>query len=200
MQISTLKNKNLHAYICWAYAEKILLHAEHMRNRFHRTLSIRGTNFHACSASDKMWTFFTCTIHAEHTRNKFFHTLSIRGTNFIACWAYTEPISSHAEHARKYLKFEYLGRIEYVFKKSHVTGPWDHMVSVSAKKVKKEISCLCTFNMSKVTLLRRRSSQLSECELCGKISLCCEMGLALRIGSRHHCQSYCSCQALNISL
>ena len=26
--------------------------------------------------------------------------LSIRGNNFIACWAYTEPISSHAEHTR----------------------------------------------------------------------------------------------------
>jgi hypothetical protein len=55
-----------------------------------------------------------------------------------------EPISSHAEHAQKYLKVEYLGRIEYGFQKSRVTGPWDHMVSVSAKKVKK-ISCLCTF-------------------------------------------------------
>jgi len=50
-----------------------------------------------------------------------------------------------AEHARKCLKVEYLGRIEYDFQKSRVTGPWDHMVSVSAKKVKKKISCLCTF-------------------------------------------------------
>ncbi len=74
--------------VCWAYAETILSHAEHTRNRFHRTLSIPGTNFRACSASGKMWTVFTCTIHAEHKRNEFYRTLSIRGTNFIACWAY----------------------------------------------------------------------------------------------------------------
>jgi hypothetical protein len=43
-----------------------------------------------------------------------------------------------AEHARKCLKVEYLARIEYNFQKSRVTGPWDHMVSVSAKKVKKK--------------------------------------------------------------
>ncbi len=119
-----------------------LSHAEHTRNQFHRTLSIWGTNFHVCSASGKMWTAFTSTIHAE--RNEFYRTLSIRGTNFIACWAYAEPISPHAEHARKCLKVEYLGRMEYDFQKSRVTGPWDHMVLVSPKKVKK-ISCLCTF-------------------------------------------------------
>ncbi len=56
-----------------------------------------------------------------------------------------EPISLHAEHARKCLKVEYLGGIEYDFQKSRVTGPWDHMISVSAKKVKTKISCLCTF-------------------------------------------------------
>ncbi len=78
-------------------------------------------------------------------QNKFYRTLSICGTNFIACWAYSEAISSHAEYARKCLKVEYLGRIEYDFRKSRVTGPWDHMVLVSAKKVKKN-SCLCTFN------------------------------------------------------
>jgi hypothetical protein len=61
---------------------------------FHRTLSILGTNFRACSASGKMWTVFTCTIHAEHTRNEFYRTLSIRGTNFIACWAYSEMFKS----------------------------------------------------------------------------------------------------------
>jgi hypothetical protein len=44
------------------------------------------------------------------------------------------------------LKVGYLGRIEYEFQKSRVTGPWDHTDSVSAKKVKKKISCLCTFN------------------------------------------------------
>ncbi len=78
--------------------------------------------------------------------NKFYRTLSIRGTKFIACWAYWEPISLHAEHARKCLKVEYLGRIEYDFQKSRLTGPWDHKNSVSAKKVTQKISCLCTFN------------------------------------------------------
>jgi hypothetical protein len=53
--------------------------------------------------------------------------LSIRGTNSV-----------HAEHARKCLRVEYLGRIEYDFRKSRVTGPWDHKDSVSAKKVKKK--------------------------------------------------------------
>ena len=33
---------------------------------------------------------------------------------------------------------EYLGRIEYDYQKSRVTGPWDHKDSVSAKKVKKK--------------------------------------------------------------
>ncbi len=71
----------------WAYAETILSHAEHTRNRFHRMLSIRGTNFRACSASGKMWTF----LHLQSM-------LSIRRTNLIAHWAYGERISSHAEH------------------------------------------------------------------------------------------------------
>jgi hypothetical protein len=35
---------------------------------------------------------------------------------------------------QKCLKVEYLGRIEYDFQKSRITGPWDHKVSVSAKK------------------------------------------------------------------
>jgi hypothetical protein len=110
-------------------------------------------NFHACSASGKMWTF----LHVQSM-------LIIRGTNFIAhwaygelisshvaCWAFWEPISSHAEHAQKCLKVEYLGPIEYYFQKSRVTGPWDHKDSVSAKKVKKKISCLCTFNLHLLT-------------------------------------------------
>jgi hypothetical protein len=46
----------------------------------------------------------------------------------------TEWISSLAEHMWKCFKVEYLGRFEYVFQKSRVTGPWDHKVSVSAKK------------------------------------------------------------------
>ncbi len=75
---------------CWAYAEPISSHAEHMQNWFHRMLSIRGTNFRACSASGKMW---TC-LHVQSM-------LSMRGTNFIAHWANGELISSHAEHTGK---------------------------------------------------------------------------------------------------
>ncbi len=116
---------------CWAYAEPISSHAEHTRNEFPRMLSQRENV-----------NIFTCTIHAEHTRNEFYRTLSIRGTNFSACWAYWEPISSHAEHARKCLKVEYLGWIEYDFQKSRVTSPWDHKVSVSAKKSKKKFFML----------------------------------------------------------
>jgi hypothetical protein len=47
-------------------------------------------------------------------------------------------VRMHAEHARKCRKVEYLGRIEYDFQKSRVTGPWNHKISVSAKKVKKK--------------------------------------------------------------
>ncbi len=101
---------------CWAYAELISSHAEHTRNEFR-----------ACSASGKMWAY----LHVQSM-------LSIRGTNFIAHRAYGELISLHAEHAQKCLKVEYLGRIEYDFQKSHVTSPWVHKVSVSAKKVKRK--------------------------------------------------------------
>jgi hypothetical protein len=38
-----------------------------------------------------------------------------------------------------------------ILKKSRVTGPWDHKLSVSAKKVEK-MSCLCTFNNSRPKL------------------------------------------------
>ncbi len=95
---------------------------------------------------------FTCTVHAEHTRNEFYRTLSIWWTNFIACWAYWEPISTHAEHERKCLKVEYLGRIEYDFQKSRITGPWDHKVSVSAKKVKKKFHACVPLSFGKVFL------------------------------------------------
>ncbi len=65
------------------------LHTEHTRKRFHRTLSIQGTNFRGCSASGNIWTVFTCKS-----------MLSIRGTNFIANWAYAERTSWLAEHTR----------------------------------------------------------------------------------------------------
>ncbi len=62
----------------------------HTRKRFHRTLSIRPTNFHVCSVCDEI-----STVLYGHLN---------------ACWAYTEMISSmlsihgnnfiHAEHTR----------------------------------------------------------------------------------------------------
>jgi hypothetical protein len=48
----------------------------------------------------------------EHTRN-----------DFIAGSAYAETFSWLAELMQKCLKVEYLGQIEYDFKKSRVTGP-----------------------------------------------------------------------------
>jgi hypothetical protein len=53
--------------------------------------------------------------------------LSILGTDF-----------SHAEHARKCLKVEYLGRIEYDFQKSRVTGLGTIRFRFLQKKSKKK--------------------------------------------------------------
>ncbi len=58
-------------------------------------------------------------------------------------YSFLGTISSLAEHTRKCLKIEYLGRIEYDFQKSCVTGPWDHNEFVSAKKYfKKCYACV----------------------------------------------------------
>jgi hypothetical protein len=38
--------------------------------------------------------------------------------------------------------------MEYDFQKSRGTGPWNHKVSVSAKKIQKKMSCLCTFKVA----------------------------------------------------
>ncbi len=103
-----------------------LSHTEHTMKRFHRTLSIRRTNFRVWSANGKMLTVFKMYSFAEHTGKWFYRTLSIWGNDFIAPWAYEEMILSHPEHTRKCLKVDYLGRIEYDFRKSRVTGPWDH--------------------------------------------------------------------------
>ena len=54
-------------------------------------------------------------------------------------------------------KVEYFGHIEYDFQKSRGTGPWDHEVSVSAKKAKKLISCLCTFKQALVRGQKRET-------------------------------------------
>jgi hypothetical protein len=47
---------------------------------------------------------------------------------------------------RKCLKVNYLGRIKYDFQKSRVTGPWDNMVLVSAKKVKQKFHACVPLN------------------------------------------------------
>ncbi len=101
---------------------------------FYHTLSIWVNDFIAHWAYEER-----NFAHAQPAVNceQFLHvhrTLSIRETNFIAGWEYTEWILSLAEHTRKCLKVEYLGRIEYNFQKSYVIGSWDHEVSVSAKK------------------------------------------------------------------
>ncbi len=96
---------------------------EHTPKEFSRMLSQR-----------KNVNSFYMYSYAEHTGKWFYRTLSIRGNDFNAGWAYEEMISSLTEHTRKCLKVEYLGRIEYNFQKSRVTGPWDHKDLVSAKK------------------------------------------------------------------
>jgi hypothetical protein len=49
--------------------------------------------------------------------------------------------------------------IEYDFQKFRVTGPWDHMVSVSAKK---KNSCLCTFSFEKSQKKRLKTDHLKK--------------------------------------
>ena len=85
--------------------------------------------------------------------------------HFRGDWAYAEriePISSHAKHARKCLKVEYLGRIEYDFQKSRVTGPWNHKVSVSANKVKKKFHACVPLKR----IVETRSSRDKKCTGC----------------------------------
>jgi hypothetical protein len=54
---------------------------------------------------------------------------------------------------RKCLKVEYLGRIEYHFQKSCVTGPWDHKFSVSAIKFTKKFHACVPFKGPKHEIL-----------------------------------------------
>jgi hypothetical protein len=70
-----------------------------------------------------------------------------------------EPISSHAEHTgnRSHRMLSLRGNVyksnisaEYDFQKSRVTGPWDHKVSVSAKKVKKKFHACVPLNVFKL--------------------------------------------------
>jgi len=82
----------------------ILSHTEHTRKRFHRTLSIRRTNFTDTRGNQYLlkkrhskicWAYAERILpQAEHTRNKLHRWLSMRGTNFIAGWAYAEMLKS----------------------------------------------------------------------------------------------------------
>jgi hypothetical protein len=54
---------------------------------------------------------------------------------FLAC-------TVHTESTYKYLKVEYLCKIKIFFKKSRVTGPWDHK-DLDAKKQRKQIYHAC---------------------------------------------------------
>ncbi len=135
---------------CWAYAETILSHAEHTRNRFHRTLSIRGTNFRACSASGKMWTVLhvqsswayaeRILSHTEHTRNEFHRMLSILGTDFIACWACAEMFKSRISLPirRRFLKiscYRPLGPYGFGFCKKSQKKKFHACVPLSQRKL-----------------------------------------------------------------
>ncbi len=120
MRMLSIRGNNFIAH--WAYKERISSHTESTSNEFSRMLN-QQQNINS----------FYSYIHAEHARKRFHHTLSI-WYDLNAGWAYVEMIWSHPEYMRKCLKVEYLGRIEYDLQKSRVTGPWDHKVSVSAKK------------------------------------------------------------------
>ncbi len=104
------------ACACWAYAETILSHTEHARKRFHRTLSVRWTEFLRMLSQRKNVNSFYMYIYAEHTGKWFYCTLSIRGNDLNGGWAYAEMISSLTEHTRKCLKVEYLGESNTIFK------------------------------------------------------------------------------------
>jgi hypothetical protein len=65
------------------------IHTVHARKQFHRTLSIRWTNFRICSASIQILTFLTWTSKRMLSirGNKFPRMLSQRVTNFRMCSA-----------------------------------------------------------------------------------------------------------------
>ncbi len=127
---------------------------------FHRTLSIRRTNFSVCSASGKMLTVFTCTIYAEHSGKWYYHTLSIRGNDLNAGWAYEEMISSLTEHTRKCLNVEYLGRIKYDFQKLELQALGTIRIRFLQKKFLQNGMLVYLYYGRKVPLFRR-----PECKL-----------------------------------
>jgi hypothetical protein len=140
-----------------AYAETILSHTEHTRIKFHRTLSIRQTNFCVCSVCDEISTVSTWTQeetntylkniirkYAERMRNKFYRWLSMFGTNFIAGWACAEQIWSLADHTWKWLNVKKLNisaESKRIFKSLVLQALGTRMFRFLQKKKKK--SCLC---------------------------------------------------------
>ncbi len=145
LKISIIYNQNFHFNLVFLGVFQKLKHAyiEHTRKRFYRMLSIRGTDFIVHWAYEE-W----ISAHAQPA------VKCEQCYMYNPCWAYAERILSHtehtrnefhAEHTRKCCKVKYVGQIKYDLQKYLVTCPWDHMVSVSEKKVKKNISCLCTF-------------------------------------------------------
>jgi hypothetical protein len=84
-------------------------------------------------------------VHQNACAEKFF-SLAERTQNIFHRWLIIRRNDSLlAELMQKCLKDAYLGQIEYNFQKSSVTCPMVHRDSSSAKKVFKQISCLCIF-------------------------------------------------------
>jgi hypothetical protein len=126
----------------WAYDELISPHTEHTPNEFSRMLCQR-----------KNVNIFYMYSYAGQRGKWFYRTLSKQGNDLNAGWAYKKMISSLTEQTRKCLKVEYLGRIDYNFQKSRVTGLWDQKDSVSAKKVFKKIHDCVPLNIWKMRSL-----------------------------------------------
>ncbi len=63
---------------------------------------------------------------------------------------------------RKCLKVEYFGLTKYDFQKSRVTGPQDHKVSVSAKKVEKKFHACVPLMANYCTRCRKIFKGLSH--------------------------------------
>jgi hypothetical protein len=108
---------------------------------FPRWLSIRGTKFFWWAIQK----FFFQNLHfgpISWVPRRFLKISIIYSQNLHFNWVFLSIFRKlrhvYAEHTRKCLKVVYLGRIEYDFQKSRVTGPWDLMVSFSAKKVYKK--------------------------------------------------------------
>ncbi len=85
--------------------------------------------------------------HTEHTRNEVHRMLSIHGTDFIAYWACAEMFKSRISRPNR-IRFS---KIWYC----RPLGPYGFGF---CKKVKKKISCLCTFKYGTGTV--------THCNIC----------------------------------